>query len=106
VTRRLPLLLAALALAAVVVALVGMPRSRTEVGVVTAIDAAGLTDVRSFTIRTADARTVTFRVGVLENRTEFPPGHLIEHEATSQPVRVWFHSEGDVLVATRIEDAP
>lgn len=106
--RRLPLLVAALAMAAVAIALIGRPGGDVEVeqGVVVAVDAAGLADVRGFTLRTADARTLTFRVDVLENAVDFPPSHLIEHQATSQAVRVSYRIEDDELVAVRIEDAP
>jgi hypothetical protein len=74
-------------------------------GVVTAIDASGLDRVNGFTIRTADARTWTLRIGTLENGAQFPPGHLKEHQATSTPVRVFFRAQGSDLVVYRIEDA-
>lgn len=105
-TRRLPLLVAALALGAVVYALAGRPAEQSEVGVVVAVDSRGLADVRGFSIRTDDARTLTFRIDALENGAEFPPGHLLEHQATSERVRVSYRVDGDELVAFRIEDAP
>ena len=74
-------------------------------GVVIAVDSAGLSDVRGFTLRTSGGFAFTFRLGALENATEFPPGHLAEHQATSSPVRVWFRLEGGVRVAYRLEDA-
>ena len=89
----------------VVVMSMGRPMPRTEVGIVVFVDSVSLTDVRGFAIRTADARTVQFRVGQFENGAEFPPGHLGEHQATSQPVRVTYREEGGELVAIRIEDA-
>jgi hypothetical protein len=75
------------------------------VGVVIAVDAASLTDVRGFTVRTTDGTSVDFKLGVLENATSFSPSHLKEHQATSEPVRVLFRVEGDQRVAYRIEDA-
>lgn len=78
---------------------------RSVLGVVTAVDSAGLADVRSFTIRTDDGRTMTFALGPLENATEFPPGHLGEHLASSEPIRVWFRDDDGGQVAYRIEDA-
>jgi len=107
VSRRLPLLVAALAMAAVAIALLGRPGGdlAVEEGVVVAVDAAGLAEVRGFTLRTNDARMLTFRIDALENAVEFPPSHLIEHQATSQAVRVSYRLEGDDLVAVRIEDA-
>jgi hypothetical protein len=81
------------------------PAETTVVGVVIAVDSAGLADVRGFTIRTDDGRSLTFVLGQLENGAEFPPGHLGEHLASSEPVRVWFHEEVGGSVAYRIEDA-
>lgn len=74
-------------------------------GVVTSIDSRGLADVRSFVLRTADAKGYSVRVGNLENGAEFPPGHLAEHMSTGVPIRVFFRVEGGELVAYRIEDA-
>jgi len=81
------------------------PAETTVVGVVTVVDSAGLADVRGFTIRTDDGRSLTFVLGQLENGAEFPPGHLGEHLASSEPIRVWFREGGGARVAYRIEDA-
>jgi hypothetical protein len=75
-------------------------------GVLTDIDSEGLTQVTGFTIRANDGRSITFKIGTLENGAEFPPGHLAEHLATSSPVRVYFRAEGPDLVVYRLEDAP
>ena len=74
-------------------------------GVVVAVDSAGLTDVRGFTLRVAGGETMAFRLGELENATDFPPGHLAEHQATAAPIRVWYRTEGDERYAVRLEDA-
>ena len=104
--RRLPLLVGALALAAVVVALVGRGQEESVVGVVVDVQSQGLVDVRAFSVRTDDGQTLTFRIDALENGAEFPPGHLIEHQATSERVRVFYRRDGEQLVAFRIVDAP
>lgn len=96
---------AILAVAALAVATLGQPPRQTETGVVIAVDAASLTDVRGFTIRTPDGRTVTFRLGQLENRAQFPPGHLGEHVATGVPVVVTYLDENGDRVAVHLEDA-
>jgi hypothetical protein len=75
-------------------------------GVVIGVDQTSLVDVQSFTIRTGDGRQFEFKVGRLENATEFPPSHLAEHQADGSPVRVTFDIEGTELVATRLDDAP
>jgi hypothetical protein len=75
-------------------------------GVVVAVDAVSLTDVRGFTLRTSDGESVDFELGALENATQFSPSHLKEHQATSEPIRVWFRVEHGARVAYRIEDAP
>ena len=99
------LLIAVVAIGAVLITSLGRPPDRTETGVVVGIDAVSLTNVRGFTLRTPDGRTVSFRIGALENQAQFPPGHLTEHEATASPIRVTYRSEGTDLVAVRLEDA-
>jgi hypothetical protein len=75
-------------------------------GVIIGVQAEGLDRVAGFTLRTADGASVAFVIGVLDNGAEFPPGHLVEHQATAQPVRVWYRVEGADKVAVRLEDAP
>jgi hypothetical protein len=81
------------------------PPSPVE-GIVVSVDSAGLGQVRGFDLR-SDAGTTHFQMGTLENPTDFPPGHLAEHQATSSPVRVYFRVEGGGTVALvyRLEDA-
>jgi hypothetical protein len=100
------LAIAAVALGVVVVSAFGGPPRQTETGLVVSVEALGLTDVRSFTIRTDDGRTVTFRIGTLENGAQFPPGHLLEHRATGVKVVVTYRQENGEAVAIRLEDAP
>lgn len=75
-------------------------------GVVVAVDARSLTDVRSFDLRMADGAVATFDLGALRNGVAFPPGHLSEHMATSSPVTVWYRREDGVDKALWIVDAP
>jgi hypothetical protein len=75
-------------------------------GIVTAVESAGLDQVKGFTLRTNDGETITFVLGPLENGDEFPPGHLKEHQAAGAPVLVFFRPEASgKLVVYRIEDA-
>ena len=99
------LAIALVAVAAILVSTLGQPAPKTETGVVIAVDSASLTDVRGFTIRTPDGRTVAFRLGDLENGAEFPPGHLGEHMATSVPVVVTYRDENGERIVVRLEDA-
>ena len=46
-----------------------------------------------------------FDLSRLENGAEFPPGHLVEHQATAERVRVWYREDGGVRLAIRLEDA-
>jgi hypothetical protein len=78
---------------------------RSETGVVVDVESSGLTDVRAFTLRGSDGRQRTFRIGSLENAAEFPPGHLVEHIASAEPVRVFYREEEGGLIAYRLEDA-
>lgn len=73
-------------------------------GVIVGVDSAGLDRVRGFTLRTNDGRSLEFAIRTVEGG--FPPGHLVEHQATAQPVRVWYVTEGDLKIAVRFEDAP
>jgi hypothetical protein len=84
----------------------GGPGRRVETGIVVAVQATSLTSVQGFSIRTQDGRTVDFRVGALENGTQFPPGHLAEHKVSLVPIRVTYAQENGGPVAVRIEDAP
>ena len=93
-----------------VVAFVGgslaRPAALTETGVVIGVDAASLTDVRAFTLRTDDGRTVEFRIGELQTAAAFPPGHLGEHQAAATPIVVPYRQEAGERLAIRLEDAP
>ena len=80
------------------------PASPLE-GIVVAVDAASLTDVRGFTLRISGGTTFQFKLGALENPTAFPPGHLAAHQATSSPVRVYFVEQDGARVVYRLEDA-
>ena len=75
-------------------------------GVIVSVEAAGLGEVRGFVLRPANSPfSLGFVLGALENSTDFPPSHLAEHQATSQPVRVFFRTDNGVHVAYRLEDA-
>jgi len=75
------------------------------VGVIVAVDSAGLTNVRGFTLRANGDTDMPFVLDQLENGAEFPPGHLVEHQAAASPIRVWYRTEGGVNHAIRLEDA-
>ena len=74
-------------------------------GTVVAVDSAGLGQVRGFTLRMIDGESFTLALGTLENPTEFPPGHLTEHLASSEPVRAYFRESNGKRVVYRLEDA-
>jgi hypothetical protein len=75
------------------------------VGVIVAVDSAGLGSVRGFTLRQAGGDQLTFDLSALQDGARFPPGHLAEHQATAQPVRVWYRDEGTRHLALWLEDA-
>ena len=81
------------------------PQGEEAVGIVSSINSEGLTNVRGFTLLMPDGRELEFAIGRLENGAAFPPGHLAEHQALASPIRVWYRTEGDALVAFRLEDA-
>ncbi len=85
---------------------VGAPSDAPSVvGVVVGVDSQGLDKVSGFSLRTTDQGTLEFTIGVLENGAQFPPGHLIEHQASASPVRVWYRVQDGEKVAIRLEDA-
>ncbi|HEX5013121.1 MAG TPA: hypothetical protein VFV72_03100 [Candidatus Limnocylindrales bacterium] len=96
---------AVLAVGAVLAATLSQPPRQTETGVVIAVDAESLTNVKGFTIRTPDGRTVVFKLGRLENGSQFAPGHLNEHLATAVPVLVTYQDVNGERVVIRLEDA-
>ena len=67
--------------------------------------AGGLGDVRGFTLRRPGGELVVFSLRKLQNGTQFPPGHLAEHQATAQAVRVFYRDADGTLQALRLEDA-
>ena len=81
--------------------------AQAVVGVIVGVDSSGLDRVSRASrcgrpIRARSSSTI----GDLENGAEFPPGHLVEHQATAQPVRVWYRTDdGSEKVAVRLEDA-
>jgi hypothetical protein len=83
----------------------GGPGRKVETGIVVAVEASSLGNVQGFSIRTADGRTVDFRMGKLENATAFAPGHLAEHKVSLAPIRVTYVDESGGPVAVRLEDA-
>jgi hypothetical protein len=93
-------------LAGIVAVLARAPATSTATGVVVAVDSSSLTDVRSFTIREPGGQTRRFAVGALQNATEFPPGHLVEHIASGVPVVVTWRDEDGQATAIRIVDGP
>ena len=74
-------------------------------GLIVKVDSAGLNQVRGFTLQTDSGQTLEFVLGTLDNGTEFPPGHLVEHQTTADPVLVFFRQEGGKLVVYHLEDA-
>jgi len=97
---------AVIAVGAFLVNILAQPPRQTETGVVIAVDSTSLTDVKGFTLRTPDGRTVTFTLGPLENASQFAPGHLNEHVATAVPVLVTYRDKNGQRVVVRLEDAP
>jgi len=83
------------------------PPSSPVDGIVISVNSTSLTDVHDFVLRVADGSNMTFVLGVLENATQFSPGHLKAHQASGTPVRVFFsRSSTDQLIVYRLEDAP
>ena len=82
------------------------PNLPSVTGVIVAVDSAGLSNVRSFTLRQAGGASSVFALSELQDGIRFPPGHLNEHLATARPVQVWYRDAGGTLFAVWLEDAP
>ncbi|MBI3745397.1 MAG: hypothetical protein HY264_02505 [Chloroflexi bacterium] len=80
------------------------PRDPIE-GVVIHVESTGLDSVTGFTLRAVDGQTYDFVLGRLQNASQFPPGHLAEHAASSEPILVTFEGFGSKIIAVRLEDA-
>ncbi len=88
-----------------VVSAPSFPPSSPVEGVVVHVESRGLTQVTSFDLRTSNGAVYSFLLAELTNGTEFPPGHLTEHQASASTVRVYFAITGKMLFATHLEDA-
>jgi hypothetical protein len=84
----------------------GPPGTTAVTGVIVGVDSRGLGDVRAFTLRVVGGETIEFDLRALENGVEFPPGHLAEHQATADPVKVWYREDDGARMAIRVDDAP
>jgi hypothetical protein len=73
------------------------------VGTVVEVDSTGLNEVNSFVVRSKSEQYRIFIGGVVN--LGFPPGHLNEHRATGQPVRVEVDRRDGKLFAVSIRDA-
>ncbi len=82
-----------------------IPVGSPVVGQLVKLESEGLTRVQGFSLRTDDGAELEFRLGILENGAEFPPGHLAEHMALGTPIRVFFRLESSERVVYRLEDA-
>ena len=102
----LVIVVAAIGLALVAATMLGGPGRQVETGIVVAVEATSLTSVQGFSIRTADGRTVDFRVGALENASTFPPGHIAEHKVSLVPIQVTYVDRDGAHVAVALVDAP
>ena len=77
------------------------------VGIVTSVGGSSPSDVNEFTLRTRDGQVLSFEVGTVESGGDaFPPGHLREHQANAEPVRVTYVDRGGSREAIRLADAP
>jgi hypothetical protein len=81
--------------------------TQTVRGVLIDVQARGLQQLDSFTIRTADGQELTFVPGQNFNQGEahaMTPGHMRQHMALADPVTVTYRQENDRLVALSATD--
>jgi hypothetical protein len=83
------------------------PGTQEIVGIVTSVEGSSPAQVSRFTLRTDAGQALAFDIGPLQiGGDTFPAGHLREHQATAQPVRVTYRDDGSRLVAVRLQDGP
>ena len=80
------------------------PDAKQVVGVVVQVQSEGLTHVKSFALRIDSDTDMLFVLDQLQNGAKFAPGHLVEHQASSTPLRVWFRTDGGINYALWLED--
>jgi hypothetical protein len=82
-------------------------RQEVVCGVVVGIEQASITDVRGFSLRTADGITSSYLIEPSRlTQDSFVPGHLREHRALATPICVTFRPSEVPAVALALEDAP
>jgi hypothetical protein len=76
-------------------------------GAIIDVQAPSLTAVDSFTVRDDDGEEFVFSVApeaAPDPREGFTPQHLRSHSLLGQRVEVFYRTEGDTLLALRLED--
>jgi hypothetical protein len=104
-SARAALVVLGLALVTAVVAVGCEPALQTDSGIVTSVDSPSIGVVDGFELQARDGRRLVFDTSGLAFHPEFPPTHLIEHQALAQPITVTYRTEGDRLVVVRLDDA-
>jgi hypothetical protein len=83
----------------------GAPATDSATGVIVAVDGESLGEIRGFTLRLDGGALLEFSLRALENGDVFPPAHMLEHQATADPVLVWYREADGELLAIRVDDA-
>jgi hypothetical protein len=102
--RRLPLRLATLALALLLLAVACEGTLQRETGVVLRVDSPALGRVDTFELLNGDGERITFDTSAMEFRQEFPAPHLSEHQILGDRIVVTYKEDGDRLVVTQLDD--
>lgn len=108
IARLAPLAIVALA-AALAIAACGGSGEHKATGVIIDVQAASLTVLDSFTLRTNDGDTLVFRVApdaAQDPQEGFFPGHMRTHAVAAEQVTVSYREEQGNLLALRLEHAP
>ena len=82
-------------------------QTQTVRGVLIDVQARGLQQLDSFTVRTDDGQELTFTPAPNFNQGEshaMTPGHMRQHMALADPVTVTYRDEGGRLVALSATD--
>lgn len=82
--------------------------AETADGIVITIDTEGLGQVRAFTLRTEEGKSLEFAIdGPIDlDGGAFPPDHLREHMALAEGIAVAYEIRDGERIVVRLSDAP
>jgi hypothetical protein len=107
-SRRAAVAVALLAACALALLACSTSSEHSVTGVITDVQATSLTQIESFTLHKGNGESVVLHVAPdasQDAQEGFFPGHLRSHALLAEQVTVYYRTEGDELLALRVEHA-